>query len=677
MPEFANRLDAIPLVATTAERGTLFPTPSTGQRVQNLETGRFERYTGSAWVSLPSIDSAVSVTDYGAIGDGDVANAAVNVTAFRAAIVAAAAGKKNLYIPAGIYRVNDNMTFDGACSGMTVWGDGPSSVLKLATTMDEDGNIECGWTIILDGASNGALENFRLSGIRVDGNRSGISGFDVLNTCNLIVGYPDSSFHNVQVDHCTAHSALLGSGFLTYAAGIDFVDCLSYDNDYHGGGCTRAVSGDFGDADKWVRFTNFTAHDNGQATPFDGCGLDVGRYCRTIVTNLHSYWNGQGMKFSTGTEALVVRGARLAYNLFNGFQDTDTTVGTAVLDLDGIVTHNNGGVGFRLVSGSSVRIGSINSYDNYCRTGATRSGNSFTGGSLQGCDVLIGTSNAVLPTFSADYIRSKGSPSVGILIDGNVRSYRIGYIEAVESETAGFSDAIGGSWVTATAYIVGDIRHNNSVSYLCTSAHTSGGTTEPGVGGSWTTVWKVVTISGVVESGLLVSNNDAGTATAGSACALIVERPGAMHVQRVVLMDDQATPTQHSGMYFSSAVQAKVSGCHFGNGMVAGQEIYSATTGTSVKFGHDNTGTLVTQAKGSATANGGAGTASVTYPTAISNLGGLVVTGVVYPTSADAAEANYISTLNRTTLTLTCPTTFGGGAGTVTFQYDVQAEVQR
>ena len=43
----------------------------------------------------------------------------------------------------------------------------------------------------------------------------------------------------------------------------------------------------------------------------------------------------------------------------------------------------------------------------------------------------------------------------------------------------------------------------------------------------------------------------------------------------------------------------------------------------------------------------------------------------------DACEANYISATSRTALTLTCPTTFGGGAGAVTFRYDVQAEVQR
>ena len=87
MPEFANRLDAIPLVATTAERGTTFPTPSTGQRVQNLETGAIERYTGSSWhtdVFTGAVDaSAYALTDAG----------------FKAAVAAAANGK--LLLPPG------------------------------------------------------------------------------------------------------------------------------------------------------------------------------------------------------------------------------------------------------------------------------------------------------------------------------------------------------------------------------------------------------------------------------------------------------------------------------------------------------------------------------------------------------------------------------------------------
>jgi hypothetical protein len=53
MPELAREIDAIPVVATTAERAGKYPTPSVNQRVHNLETGAIDRWNGSAWTSTP------------------------------------------------------------------------------------------------------------------------------------------------------------------------------------------------------------------------------------------------------------------------------------------------------------------------------------------------------------------------------------------------------------------------------------------------------------------------------------------------------------------------------------------------------------------------------------------------------------------------------------------------
>lgn len=58
-----------------------------------------------------------------------------------------------------------------------------------------------------------------------------------------------------------------------------------------------------------------------------------------------------------------------------------------------------------------------------------------------------------------------------------------------------------GPWITATAYAEGDGVENDGSSYVCISAHTSGATTEPGVGGSASTVWDLTAAKGDPGSG--------------------------------------------------------------------------------------------------------------------------------------------------------------------------------
>lgn len=50
-----------------------------------------------------------------------------------------------------------------------------------------------------------------------------------------------------------------------------------------------------------------------------------------------------------------------------------------------------------------------------------------------------------------------------------------------------------GAWLTATAYTIGTQRTNGGTNYICTVAHTSGASTEPGVGASWASVWYALT----------------------------------------------------------------------------------------------------------------------------------------------------------------------------------------
>lgn len=45
------------------------------------------------------------------------------------------------------------------------------------------------------------------------------------------------------------------------------------------------------------------------------------------------------------------------------------------------------------------------------------------------------------------------------------------------------------AWVTATPYALGALVSNGGITYYCTAAHTSGATTQPGVGASWASDW--------------------------------------------------------------------------------------------------------------------------------------------------------------------------------------------
>lgn len=51
------------------------------------------------------------------------------------------------------------------------------------------------------------------------------------------------------------------------------------------------------------------------------------------------------------------------------------------------------------------------------------------------------------------------------------------------------------AWATATVYAVGNLRKNTAgtLVYYCTTAHTSAAATEPGVGASWATRWRLAT----------------------------------------------------------------------------------------------------------------------------------------------------------------------------------------
>lgn len=53
-----------------------------------------------------------------------------------------------------------------------------------------------------------------------------------------------------------------------------------------------------------------------------------------------------------------------------------------------------------------------------------------------------------------------------------------------------------GAWLTSTAYVAGQSVSNGGSGYVCTADHTSGASTEPGVGGSWAGYWDLLASKG-------------------------------------------------------------------------------------------------------------------------------------------------------------------------------------
>lgn len=80
---------------------------------------------------------------------------------------------------------------------------------------------------------------------------------------------------------------------------------------------------------------------------------------------------------------------------------------------------------------------------------------------------------------------------------------------------ASLVDFVTGGWVTDTAYTDTQALTHNDVLYRCIANHTSGSTTEPGVGASWQTVWEVM-LGAIALSDNSVTNAKLANMAAGT-----------------------------------------------------------------------------------------------------------------------------------------------------------------
>ena len=199
----------IPVVLSTTDRGTQFPTPAANQRVENLGTANIERYNGTTWVTdFLGVNTVglYNIKAFGALGNGTNDDAA----AVRAAVAAAvAAGGGTVFVPAGTWTIKTTIDCTNAV-GVTICGVGLSSIFActtgdalVATTTKRCALRDLRITTSATSNVNGLLfaqaaQSFVVDSVRFEG--GGIS----LNTCSY------STISN------TTHNGLQAAGSCIY-----------------------------------------------------------------------------------------------------------------------------------------------------------------------------------------------------------------------------------------------------------------------------------------------------------------------------------------------------------------------------------------------------------------------------------------------------------------------------
>jgi biotin carboxyl carrier protein len=96
-----------------------------------------------------------------------------------------------------------------------------------------------------------------------------------------------------------------------------------------------------------------------------------------------------------------------------------------------------------------------------------------------------------------------------------------------------------GAWATSTAYSVDDVVENEGSSYICILGHTSGASTEPGVGASWETNWELLAQAASPDASIQFVI-DGGGSEIVTGVKGYMEVPFACTIQEVRLLADQS-----------------------------------------------------------------------------------------------------------------------------------------
>lgn len=191
-----------------------------------------------------------------------------------------------------------------------------------------------------------------------------------------------------------------------------------------------------------------------------------------------------------------------------------------------------------------------------------------------------------------------------------------------------------GAWLTATAFSVNDGTSNGGSSYICTQAHTSGASTEPGVGGSWATYWNLLAFKGTDGAG---TGDVTGQASSVDNEIALFSGTGGKTIK----------PATTTGVLkaTSGVIAAAVSGTDYA----------PATSGTSVLKGNGSGGFSAAVA--------GTDYASLSFTTIAVSGQSNVVADSAGDTLTLAAGSNITITTDAATDTVTIAASGGGGSG--------------
>ena len=538
------RLGAIPVGAYVTSTSTT-PAP-TGLTNRALDWGVLPPGTTGQVLTVQSDNSLAwksssvfNVRDYGAKGDGGTDDA----VAIQAAITAAA-GVGAVYLPSGTYLVNNSCKLP---SHSRIYGDGDASIITPGPSFLSSGRpapLEATGA----GFSNIVIEHLNVQGSTTNAHgahnislqsTTTLSNIIVrdLTSCNAgstgVLIYCVTTGSDILIDNVEA-SNNANDGVEVCSVGLisncTIVNCHCNNNARSGidlaSNCNQVIVSN----NQCVGNALFGIYTDGGQTPMNFsciisnnviCGGSTATGLAATFTRYTQILNNdislctEGIALVNSTDCLI-QGNTIYQNSVRGI-NCDVSGNYVVNPPAGVARDTNGAL-YRIVdtalaafmTPSRVSIIGNHILDNtsngiWIKNGQywLIMGNAFQNTASPGVQTLpIYTKYAPVATFPA-WVSGTAYTTGSLVSDGG------SYYQSLASHTATAGDepGVGASWathwilslvqpwVTGTVYAIGAATWVSSAFYVCTAAHTSGSTTQPGVGVSWASCWALQTVT--------------------------------------------------------------------------------------------------------------------------------------------------------------------------------------